>query len=155
MEIIISSSISLVLSIWAISLILKTRPINKSFKIVLIILVNGIIALMGNWSNIENNKNTYLIIFVSSLLGFMFGFLRGFTITIWYDVVAEKWLRKGTWMSVCILFVGLIITHIIIGFITPNATEIMTISQTLHMGISMLGSRLVWHYRINRMQFSR
>lgn len=147
-----NSIVTLLLFLWFIRLILKTKPIKESFRGVVIVLVIGAYLLIDGWSVIETHESGLLVISVSLMLGFVFGLLRGVTMKLWYDQSESQWLRKGTWVSVVVFILGMVITHIVIDWLTHDSRVVLSISQTLHMGISMLGSRSIWRYRLSKLK---
>lgn len=147
-----NSVVTLLLFLWFIRLILKTKPIKESFRGVVIVLVIGAYLLIDGWSVIETHESGLLVISVSLMLGFVFGLLRGVTMKLWYDQSESQWLRKGTWVSVVVFILGMVITHIVIDWLTHDSRVVLSISQTLHMGISMLGSRSIWRYRLSKLK---
>lgn len=147
-----NSVVTLLLFLWFIRLILKTKPIKESFRGVVIVLVIGAYLLIDGWSVIETHESGLLVISVSLMLGFVFGLLRGVTMKLWYDQSESQWLRKGTWVSVVVFILGMVITHIVIDWLTHDSRVVLSISQTLHMGISMLGSRSIWRYRLSKVK---
>ncbi|MEG0256216.1 MAG: hypothetical protein RR554_10135 [Vagococcus sp.] len=149
-----NSIVTLLLFLWFIHLILKTKPIKESFRGVIIVLVIGAYLLIDGWSVIEAHESGWLVILVSLVLGFVFGLLRGCTMKLWYNQNAHQWLRKGSWLSVVVFILGMVITHIIIEWLTHDSKVVLSISQTLHMGISMLGSRSIWRYRLSKKNVS-
>jgi peptidoglycan/LPS O-acetylase OafA/YrhL len=135
-----------------IRLILKEKPVKESLRGVIIILLIGGYTVINSWEVIVENNKGILVIFMSLLLGLIFGLLRGVTTKLFYLENEGKWMRKGTWLSIVVFIVGMIVTHIVIDWITKDSKTIISISQTLHMGISMFGSRMVWQYKIKTQQ---
>lgn len=109
-------------------------------------------TVIDSWEVIVENNKGILVIFMSLLLGLIFGLLRGVTTKLFYFENEGKWMRKGTWLSIVVFILGMIVTHIVIDWITKDSKTIISISQTLHMGISMFGSRMIWQYKIKTQQ---
>ncbi len=149
MEAINNGLVTVFLFLYVIHLIIKTKPVKESFKGVIVVLFIGIYLIIDGWSVITEHKDGLIVIGISLLLGFIFGILRGFTMKLWMDLIQNKWFRKGTWLSVFVFVIGMGLTHIIIKALTDDSKVVLSISQTLHMGISMFGSRFVWRLRLN------
>ncbi|MFY8331265.1 hypothetical protein [Vagococcus carniphilus] len=152
----LSNSVGMVLLfLWLLRLIIKTKPIKESFRGVVIVLVIGGYLLVDGWSVLMSHHNSLVVVLVSLILGFTFGALRGLTMVLWYDNEMEQWMRKGTWISIAVFLTGMAVTHVVINWLSNDSRVVLSISQTLHMGVSMLGSRSIWRYRLGHMRASQ
>lgn len=139
-----------ILFLYFIYRILKEKPLKETVKSeFILILVGGYIVSLNGQKLIES-ANAPLFLGISLFTGFLFGLLRGTSVKIYYDQQSKRTVRKGTWISVAIFIAGIVVTHFLVKPLSNDSAMLTSISQTLHMGVSLLGAKIVYKYRLTK-----
>ncbi|CAH0418536.1 DUF1453 domain-containing protein [Periweissella ghanensis] len=122
---------------------LREQELKDSFKGIAIIIVIGLYSLYKALPSLNLNLATIMAIIVSCATGIGFGVLRGTTVKIYQDTNTGVWMRRGTFMTILVFIIGIAVNEIIAHVLVHGMSSISSVTQTLHMGLSILGGRLV------------
>lgn len=133
--------IVLVLILFILQRLLKERAIKDTMKSEIIIVLVGLYLIISNWQEIIKTNHTLILIVLSVLLGFIFGVLRAQTVKIYQRQSDQQWVKKGTWLTVLVFIIGVIINRV---SVLPFGESVPVVAETLHIGVSLLGAKVVY-----------
>ncbi|EOS7975845.1 DUF1453 domain-containing protein [Enterococcus hirae] len=133
--------IVLVLILFILQRLLKERAIKDTMKSEIIIVLVGLYLIISNWQEIIKTNHTLILIVLSVLLGFIFGVLRAQTVKIYQRQSDQQWGKKGTWLTVLVFIIGVIINRV---SVLPFGESVPAVAETLHIGVSLLGAKVVY-----------
>ncbi|WP_447495284.1 hypothetical protein [Escherichia coli] len=133
--------IVLVLILFFLQRLLKERAIKDTMKSEIIIVLVGLYLIISNWQEIIKTNHTLILIVLSVLLGFIFGGLRAQTVKIYRRQSDQQWVKKGTWLTVLVFIIGIIINRV---SVLPFGESVPAVAETLHIGVSLLGAKVVY-----------
>ena len=107
----------------------------------IIIVLVGLYLIISNWQEIIKTNHTLILIVLSVLLGFIFGVLRAQTVKIYQRQSDQQWVKKGTWLTVLVFIIGIIINRV---SVLPFGESVPAVAETLHIGVSLLGAKVVY-----------
>ena len=141
--------IVLVLILFFLQRLLKERAIKDTMKSEIIIVLVGLYLIISNWQEIIKTNHTLILIVLSVLLGFIFGVLRAQTVKIYQRQSDQQWVKKGTWLTVLVFIIGVIINRV---SVLPFGESVPAFAETLHIGVSLLGAKAVYLKKVSTNQ---
>lgn len=122
---------------------LRETPLKESYRGSLIIIIIGVVTVVSGLKGVPLTSAIIFDVIFASISGLMFGLLRGTTFKVYFSHEQNTWVRKGSWLTLLVFFVGIIINELVAHFVLHGDRSINGITQTLHMGLSIIGRKFI------------
>ncbi len=120
---------------------LREREIKETVKSEVLITLVGCYLIANNWRVMKESEHALLLVVLSAFIGLVFGMLRAKTMNIYYQKNEQRWVKKGTWLTIIVFLFGILINRLIA---LPFSEGVPAVAETLHMGISLLGAKIIY-----------
>ncbi|WP_436855412.1 hypothetical protein [Staphylococcus caeli] len=130
-------------------IMLKEKEIDFKSKAPLILIIIGLLLTIDIIHAYHDNMTMYLYMIATCITGLVFGLIRGTTIKVWLDPKSNKWMKKGTIITVIIFIIGIAVNVGIEKLLFPDfVSGLNTIMTTLHIGVTLYAVKIMLKRKI-------
>jgi hypothetical protein len=146
-----TTAVTVVISLAVLAFILyrqrQVRRASPTLVLPVILIVIGLVELasLSRGSNKLTSAEIGILIVLLALDAVGLGAVRALTVRLWHD--GQAVLRQGTWLTVGLWLVGIVIHEAV-----DLVAHIPSTSLLLYLGLTLLAQQLVLQTRVNRME---